>query len=131
MINFIWLFPDTSGERRFDVARVRDAVRSLPWVQNWRDLPADDPGDLLFECELADEKQYAPLPVQFRREGQSLSIGADRQLGLRAALLLQQLYTDEIFAVSEESLPNMVSLKEVATIEELARSLGLTYGPES
>src|SRR5262249_11381996 len=88
LISFIWLFSDTSGQQRFDVVRLREAVRSLPWVQNWRDAyPADDYGNVLFECELADEKKYAPVPIQFRRDGQSLSIGADRQLGLQAALL--------------------------------------------
>jgi hypothetical protein len=124
----LFLVPDSEGKKTFEAPKLREIIGTLKGVTGYREgKDSVDPESVLFECELeTDEKGIMPIPIHVSKDLSSVSVGAYHDRGLSAALEIQKRYGDEIFAFSEESSPDIVSLLNIKSAQELAQHLKLS-----
>jgi hypothetical protein len=121
-MQFMWVMPDPAGNATFDRHRIREAVRALPWVRAWRE-PADESDFPAFECELDAGGRLHPVPVRMHKDFTCLVIGSYCDRGLEAALAIRDSYGSDLYAFSEECLPETVPLGGIRTVAELEQRL--------
>ena len=78
---------------------------------------------LLFQCELNRNDEEVLLRVQ--ADLMSLEIDGNTDLCCEVAIELQKIYETELFVFAEDSLPEVLSLQGVSTINEVIRLLHL------
>ena len=126
MLQKLYLIPDPNGQESFDGPKLRDAIRSLRGIANWREPNPVDPQNTLFVCELETGDKTAPaIRIQVRKDLRSASIEAFHEAGLAAALDIQRHYRDAIFAFSEESSAIVIAISSIQSPQELGEKLKL------
>src|SRR5262249_5476299 len=116
MMQKIFLLLNNEGTTTFDASRLREILRRLPHVTICREGHDPSTSNTLLECELrTDNDKDVPVTIEVPTDLRHLTIGAYSNVGLEAAINIQREYGDEIYAFSEESLPDSVQLSTVST----------------
>ena len=124
MSSNMFLVLDLNGNETFDPDKVRECLKDLNGIHDWRDNTAD----ALFECQFdfAEDSTILLLP----RGLESISIWGVGDASLKLALEIQACYDVEIHALNDSFTMDIV-LSSLTSLDDFKKAIRAQTSPGS